>query len=52
MQDPVSGAAIAAEIQERLPGADLVRYADAGHCPHLEIPERVATDILARTTAD
>jgi pimeloyl-ACP methyl ester carboxylesterase len=52
MQDPVSGGAIAAEIQERLPGADLVRYADAGHCPHLEIPERVATDILARTTAD
>lgn len=49
MQDPVSGAAIAAKIHEQLPGADLLEYADAGHCPHLEIPDRVGMDVLART---
>jgi len=51
MQDPVSGAAIADELHERFPDIDLVSYLDAGHCPHIEIPERVAADILARTTA-
>jgi len=48
MADPVSGERIAAEIERRVPGADLVRY-DAGHCPHIEIPEQVAADVLART---
>jgi pimeloyl-ACP methyl ester carboxylesterase len=48
-QDPVSGAAIADELRKRFPNADLVTYPDAGHCPHLEIPERVAADVLART---
>jgi pimeloyl-ACP methyl ester carboxylesterase len=51
MQDPVSGAAIAAEIRVRLPGVDLVEYPDAGHAPHLEIPDRVGRDVLARTAA-
>lgn len=51
MQDPVSGGAIAAELRRRFPLADVVAYADAGHCPHIEIPERVAADVLARTTA-
>jgi pimeloyl-ACP methyl ester carboxylesterase len=49
MQDPVSGAAIADELGRRFPNVDLVAYPDAGHCPHLEIPERVAADVLART---
>jgi pimeloyl-ACP methyl ester carboxylesterase len=48
MRDPVSGAAIAEELRNRMPAADLIEYDDAGHCPHLEIPGRVAADILAR----
>ncbi|MEU8895590.1 alpha/beta hydrolase [Nocardia sp. NPDC048505] len=48
MRDPVAGSAIAAELRRRRPGLDLVEYSDAGHCPHLEIPDRVAADILAR----
>jgi pimeloyl-ACP methyl ester carboxylesterase len=48
MYDPVSGAAIAEEIRNRMPSADLVEYDDVGHCPHLEIPARVAADILRR----
>ncbi|CAN5213665.1 alpha/beta hydrolase [soil metagenome] len=48
MQDPVSGAAIAEELRRQMPDADLVEYADAGHCPHIEIPDRVAADIAAR----
>jgi pimeloyl-ACP methyl ester carboxylesterase len=48
MRDPVSGAAIAGELRTRIRDADLVEYADAGHCPHMEIPERVAADILQR----
>ena len=51
MQDPVSGAAIADELRQRFPNCDVVTYPDAGHCPHLEIPERVAADVLARTTS-
>src|SRR5262249_41659406 len=49
MRDPVSGAAIAEELRNRMPGADLVEYGDAGHCPHIEIPDRVAADLLKRT---
>lgn len=48
MQDPVSGAAIAEELRTQIPDADLVEYPDAGHCPHIEIPGRVAADIRAR----
>jgi pimeloyl-ACP methyl ester carboxylesterase len=48
MQDPVSGSAIAEELRNRIPGVDLIEYADAGHCPHIEIPDRVAADIAAR----
>ncbi|MFD6396405.1 alpha/beta fold hydrolase [Nocardia sp. NPDC060249] len=50
MRDPVAGAHMAQAITERSPGADLVEYPDAGHCPHLEIPHRVAADLLARTS--
>ena len=38
--DPVSGAHMADGIAERLPAADLVRFADVGHWPQLEAPER------------
>jgi pimeloyl-ACP methyl ester carboxylesterase len=39
--DPVSGAHMADRIAERLPTADLVRFADVGHWPQLEAPDRV-----------
>ncbi|MFF2083653.1 alpha/beta fold hydrolase [Nocardia sp. NPDC058176] len=48
MRDPVAGAQVATAITQRAPHADLVRYEDAGHCPHLEIPDRVAADLLTR----
>ncbi|MGS2804696.1 alpha/beta fold hydrolase [Nocardia sp. MW-W600-9] len=47
-RDPVTGEHMAAAITHRSPGADLVEYPDAGHCPHLEIPDRVAADLLTR----
>ncbi|MEU0793283.1 alpha/beta hydrolase [Amycolatopsis sp. NPDC005961] len=50
MRDPVSGARVARELRSRKPDADFVEYPDLGHCPHIEAPERVAADILARTT--
>ncbi|MFJ9778810.1 alpha/beta fold hydrolase [Amycolatopsis sp. NPDC101161] len=49
MRDPVSGPRVARELRSRRPDADLVEYPDVGHCPHLEVPDRVAADILART---
>lgn len=49
MRDPVSGAAIAEELRNRIPAVDLVEYDDAGHCPHIEIPGRVVADILRRS---
>ena len=48
LSDPVAGAHMAAAITARSPAADLVEYPEAGHCPHLEIPDRVAADLLAR----
>ena len=51
MQDSVSGAAIEGELRRQFPHADVVTYHDAGHCPHLEIPERVAADVLTRTSS-
>ncbi|MEV0248749.1 alpha/beta hydrolase [Nocardia sp. NPDC050712] len=50
MRDPVSGAAIATELRRSRPGIDLVEYAEVGHCPHLEIPDRVAADIAVRVS--
>jgi pimeloyl-ACP methyl ester carboxylesterase len=50
LQDPVSGRLIAEALRDRMPNVDLVEYLDAGHCPHLEIPDRVASDIDIRTT--
>lgn len=51
MQDSVSGAAIEGELRRRFTHVDIVAYHDAGHCPHLEIPERVAADVLSRTSS-
>lgn len=51
MQDSVSGAAIEGELRRRFPHVDIVAYHDAGHCPHLEVPERVAADVLTRTSS-
>jgi pimeloyl-ACP methyl ester carboxylesterase len=31
-----------------MPDADLVEYSEAGHCPHIEIPDWVARDIAER----
>jgi pimeloyl-ACP methyl ester carboxylesterase len=39
--DPVSGAHMADGIAERIPAADLVRFADVGHWPQLEVPAEV-----------
>jgi pimeloyl-ACP methyl ester carboxylesterase len=49
LADPVSGPQIARALRDRIPDVDLIEYADAGHCPHLEVPDRVADDIEART---
>ncbi|HEX7661571.1 MAG TPA: alpha/beta hydrolase [Pseudonocardiaceae bacterium] len=46
--DPVAGAPIARALRQRIPDIDLVEYPDLGHCPHLEAPDRVGPDILAR----
>jgi pimeloyl-ACP methyl ester carboxylesterase len=51
MHDPVSGAPIARRLRELTPDADVVEYRDVGHCPHLEIPTRVAADLLERLAA-
>jgi len=47
MADPVSGAHMAAVIKQRRPGANIVELADIGHYPQLEVPDRVAQEILA-----
>jgi pimeloyl-ACP methyl ester carboxylesterase len=46
MADPVSGAHMAEVIRERRPGADLVELPDVGHYPQLEVPARVAEEVL------
>jgi pimeloyl-ACP methyl ester carboxylesterase len=47
MLDPVSGAHMAARIQERLPSSDLLALDAVGHWPQLEAPEDVTAAILA-----
>jgi pimeloyl-ACP methyl ester carboxylesterase len=46
MADPRSGAHIAHEIRRRLPTAALVALDDVGHYPQIEVPERVAQEIV------
>jgi pimeloyl-ACP methyl ester carboxylesterase len=45
MQDPISGAQIAARLRERLPSAPLDALEHVGHWPPLEAPERVLAAI-------
>jgi pimeloyl-ACP methyl ester carboxylesterase len=40
--DPVSGAHMIERIEQRVPGARVVRLADVGHWPPLEAPDVVA----------
>jgi pimeloyl-ACP methyl ester carboxylesterase len=47
MLDPVSGAHMAERIKERLPNAPITEFADVGHWPALEAPDRVAAAILS-----
>jgi len=51
MQDPVSGKPVADVIQQRLPNAELLALDDAGHYPHLEVPERVGPAVVAALRA-
>jgi pimeloyl-ACP methyl ester carboxylesterase len=46
MLDPVSGAHMAARIQERPPSADLLALDDVAHWPLLEAPDAVAAALL------
>jgi pimeloyl-ACP methyl ester carboxylesterase len=48
MQDPVSGAAVAEVIRNRLPKAELLALDDAGHYPQLEVPEQVGAALRTR----
>lgn len=43
--DPVSGGHMADRIAERMPAADLVRFADVGHWPQLEAPDAVRSHL-------
>ena len=45
LHDPVSGAPVANEIRQRLPRADFVGLDDVGHYPHVEVPDRVLTEL-------
>lgn len=51
LADPVAGASVVEAIREGVPDPDVVELADVGHYPHLEVPERVATELLESTTA-
>lgn len=46
MLDPVSGAHMAEQIAQRLPGAPLLALDDVAHWPQIEAPERVARALL------
>lgn len=47
MADPRSGAHIADQARQRIPGLDVVALVGVGHYPQLEAPEHVATAIEA-----
>ncbi|HXE90795.1 MAG TPA: alpha/beta hydrolase [Terriglobales bacterium] len=47
MEDPISGAHMAAVIRQRLPRAEFVPLEGVGHYPQLEVPDVVAAGIAA-----
>ena len=47
MHDPVSGAAVADVIRQRLPNAHLLPLDEVGHYPQLEVPEHVGAALIA-----
>lgn len=47
LQDPVSGAHLAAAYEQRVPDADIVRLAGAGHYPQWETPDAVLAALRA-----
>jgi len=47
MHDPVSGAAVADVIRQRLPNAHLLPLEEVGHYPQLEVPEHVGAALIA-----
>jgi pimeloyl-ACP methyl ester carboxylesterase len=49
--DPVSGAHMIERVEERVPGARVVRLADVGHWPPLEAPDQVADAIVDAVAA-
>ncbi|MCK9249251.1 MAG: alpha/beta hydrolase [Solirubrobacteraceae bacterium] len=48
-QDPIAVPAMAERLARLRPGTDVVTWPDVGHWPSLEVPERVADAIVART---
>lgn len=47
LQDPVSGAHLATAYEQRVPDADIVRLAGAGHYPQWETPDAVLAALRA-----
>lgn len=47
VRDPIAGEAIAARFEALVPRADVVRLADAGHYPHVEVPAQVVAALVA-----
>jgi pimeloyl-ACP methyl ester carboxylesterase len=46
MADPVSGAHVLASVRRSLPQARVVELDGIGHCAHIEVPDRWATEVL------
>lgn len=47
-QDPIAVVPMAHRLGEIRPGTEIVTWPDVGHWPSLEVPERLAGEILAR----
>ncbi len=50
-QDPGGVVAVAQHLKEIRPETDLLTWADVGHLPHFEVPDRVAKEILQRVAS-
>ena len=51
MLDPVATRAVLDAVLELRPAAPVTRFADLGHYPQIEDPDRVAEALEARTRA-